>query len=331
MQTELQKWVDTFPRNPGHRDGSFKGAKAVEIVTKSVPDSIRDTLGNTAQNYIILGSAGKGDWTHTPWVALLDQSETTTVEEGIYVVYLLSYGGETLYLSINQGCTTLKNSAGLPKSRKELQRRAETARNRITKKAKALNQNEIDLNSNIWRANLYQHGNILARKYDAQNLPPDEVLEQDLIEALALYKIILSSGGTDADDKIIIEASTENENITLSEAKKYRYHRRIERNSSHSKKVKELQGTRCKGCNIDPQDVYGPLAIEMVDAHHLKPISKLADGQTIDLDPLKDFAVLCPNCHRLIHRMDNPGDLDTLRALIKKYRCQMGAKENLIN
>jgi len=70
---------------------------------------------NLADRYKILGSAGQSEWTHTPWVALLDPAGATSVQEGIYVVHLLSLGCERLDLSLNQGCTTLHNSAGCRK------------------------------------------------------------------------------------------------------------------------------------------------------------------------------------------------------------------------
>ena len=36
-------------------------------------------------------------------------------------------------------------------------------------------------------------------------------------------------------------------------------------------------------------------------------------------DPLKDLTVLCPNCHRAIHRLEDPSDLKEIRRLIATF------------
>lgn len=34
----------------------------------------------------------------------------------------------------------------------------------------------------------------------------------------------------------------------------------------------------------------------------------------------KEFCVLCPNCHRMIHKLSNAGDIDLLTRIIKLNR-----------
>lgn len=314
MREELLLWMASYPTEPSWRDGTFAGAPAVSIVSKSVPDAVRAEIGPSAENYLVLGSAGKGDWTHTPWVAVLDPAETSTVEEGIYVVYLLSKGCERLYLTLNQGCTTLKEQAGIPAARAELLRRAEIMRGRLT--PKRLQKKAIDLNTNVWRANLYEHGAVLCVEYTQADMPSEEELRLDLEEAIRLYRTALNEGGWEADDQIVSDAASEIGPVELLQAKMYRRHRQIERNPSHAKLVRQLQGTICKGCGKDPRNTYGDVAVGLVDAHHLRPLSSLVEGEVVSFDPIKDFAVLCPNCHRVIHRLEDAGDLAALRALV---------------
>jgi 5-methylcytosine-specific restriction protein A len=126
----------------------------------------------------------------------------------------------------------------------------------------------------------------------------------------------LQSGGWTPEDVLIDEARDEAGIELLTQAKLYNQHRRIERNPSHSRKVKKAQGSVCKACKKDPVTVYGELANMMVDAHHLKPLSALEEGKTVTYDVHKDFAVLCPNCHRAIHRMEDVSDLEGLRKLL---------------
>jgi 5-methylcytosine-specific restriction protein A len=63
-------------------------------------------------------------------------------------------------------------------------------------------------------------------------------------------------------------------------------------------------------------EVYGPIGEGLIHAHHLTPLSSLADGETVELDPRTAFAVLFPNCHAIIHRMDDVSDIEGLKAMI---------------
>jgi 5-methylcytosine-specific restriction enzyme A len=89
------------------------------------------------------------------------------------------------------------------------------------------------------------------------------------------------------------------------EAKRYRQHRSIERQAKHSIAVKKALGTTCMICDHAMGETYGPIGAGLIHAHHLTPLSRLADGEVVHLDPSADFAVLCPNCHAIIHRMDD--------------------------
>jgi 5-methylcytosine-specific restriction protein A len=63
-------------------------------------------------------------------------------------------------------------------------------------------------------------------------------------------------------------------------------------------------------------EVYGSCASKIIHAHHLKPLASLENDSEIELNVHKDFAVLCPNCHAVIHKMPDVSDLEALRSLI---------------
>jgi hypothetical protein len=73
---------------------------------------------------------GKGGWTNTPWIALLDKRVTSTTQGGTYIVFLISEDLAITYLTLNQGVTHLKNELGQPGARAEMVRVAEAARPR---------------------------------------------------------------------------------------------------------------------------------------------------------------------------------------------------------
>lgn len=319
MRDDLQAFVSGFPKQPKRSDSTFAGHPIKERIEVDLVRSAKIAIGNRASKYVIAGSAGQGAWTQTPWLVFLDPAVTTSVGRGYYVVYLLSHGGERLYLTIGQGCTILKNAIGLPGAKAELRRRSRVMQSRIAKHSKRLSAIAMDLNTTprVWRGKLYEAGAVVGREYPTANLPSEEILVDDLQEALNLYEILRREGGWNPDDDIVEEANDDGVGRGLKQAKKYRQHRSIEREPGHSKEVKRVQGTRCKVCDLEMADVYGDDAAGMCDAHHLIPLETLDEGIEVTFDPIKDFAVLCPNCHRAIHRSKDPGDVDALREAIR--------------
>lgn len=318
MRSEFAALASEYPQLPSRYDIGFSESPLGSLVKESLPAAVRNAVPEIEGRYEIQASVGKGGWTFTPWVAILDRTVTTSVENGFYVVYLLSLGCEFLFLTINQGCTVLKNSVGIRGAKDELRRRAELMWSRIEDQSVRLGPIQMDLNvkRSIWRGKLYEAGAVAGVVYKTSNLPSEDSMVGDLREALALYSSLKRSGGWQSDDEIINEAEGDGVGTSLEQAKRYRQHRSIERQSSHSRKVKKIQGTQCKGCELELADLYGPIAKDMIDAHHLVPLSSLNNGEVVRLDPKKDFAVLCPNCHRVIHRMGDCSDIDGLQKLV---------------
>lgn len=70
-------------------------------------------------------------------------------------------------------------------------------------------------------------------------------------------------------------------------------------------------GFSCRGCGLQMSETYGPLSNEVIDVHHIVPVSKMA--RPARLDPLRDLVPLCPTCHRVIHTEDPPLSVAQLR------------------
>ncbi|MBI5430847.1 MAG: HNH endonuclease [Nitrosomonadales bacterium] len=82
------------------------------------------------------------------------------------------------------------------------------------------------------------------------------------------------------------------------------YHLRRERNRTlvEAKKaaVQKAKGALCcEVCGFDFSATYGRLGEGFCEVHHLLPLSTATESVTTTLD---DLAVLCSNCHRIIHR-----------------------------
>ena len=75
-------------------------------------------------------------------------------------------------------------------------------------------------------------------------------------------------------------------------------------------KKKASKSLACEVCGFDSEAVYG---ISYCEVHHLKPLSELAEGTKTSL---KDLAILCANCHRIIHSEYPPIEIETLHEML---------------
>lgn len=111
------------------------------------------------------------------------------------------------------------------------------------------------------------------------------------------------------DDKDILDL----DQIEYTEGReKYIRHLKKERNYqlvSDAKKqfINEHGSLYCEICGFDFKETYG---IEFIEAHHIIPISEAAEDHKTKIE---DLAMLCSNCHRVIHRTDKPDALEYLK------------------
>lgn len=83
--------------------------------------------------------------------------------------------------------------------------------------------------------------------------------------------------------------------------------------------IKEYHGYICMGCGLDPVAEYGESMKGILEAHHKKPWAEIENEQTREVNA-NDFFVLCPNCHKMIHTLDQPDSLDELKEILNPPR-----------
>ena len=142
--------------------------------------------------------------------------------------------------------------------------------------------------------------------------PHETTLTSDLRNIVRTYRALTFRGGIEGDSEPQSDLAEEF-NIPISssiiETRRYAYHRKIERNRTAAKNAKKYHGTICQTGDLDFTKRYGSIGQGFIEAHHLKPIGSLEEGVAVKYDVASDFAVLCANCHRMIHRTDDPSDL----------------------
>lgn len=95
-------------------------------------------------------------------------------------------------------------------------------------------------------------------------------------------------------------------------------HKRRERNSAavRRKKASVLAATgglACEACGFDFEAVYGKLGHGFAECHHTVPLSELAAAGSTRLS---DLAIVCANCHRMIHQPRPVMSVEELRSLL---------------
>lgn len=98
-----------------------------------------------------------------------------------------------------------------------------------------------------------------------------------------------------------------------------RMHHYRERNSALAQRKKEQALAQrgkliCEVCEFDFEQVYGPRGAGYIEVHHTKALESLRPG---DRTTLSELAVLCANCHRMVHAKRPWLTLDELRALVR--------------
>lgn len=79
-------------------------------------------------------------------------------------------------------------------------------------------------------------------------------------------------------------------------------HRERDRRIVERKKAQVLEsGGRlaCEVCDFSFEDAYGALGARYIECHHVRPLAESGPTTTA----LRDLALLCANCHRMIHRL----------------------------
>ena len=99
-----------------------------------------------------------------------------------------------------------------------------------------------------------------------------------------------------------------------------RLHLRKERNRTIVKEKKrrvlaEFGKLLCEACDFDFAVVYGERGVGFAECHHTIPLADLEENHRTRLT---DLAIVCANCHRILHRRSPLLSIAELRAIVKQ-------------
>lgn len=188
MEEQLRKVIDKFLNGYVEaKKQTFAGHPFGTFVRNEIPNALYNTQLVNPGKYLITGSVGQGNWAMIPWVCIFDRSITTSATKGVYIVYLLSKDGESLYLSFNQGCTDIRNNYSKKETIKIMHENAKQIREKIDSRGFA--SDYISLGASLTElGELYQEGMIFYKEYKRGAVPSEKELHADLRHMVDIYK-----------------------------------------------------------------------------------------------------------------------------------------------
>jgi 5-methylcytosine-specific restriction protein A len=269
LYTALTLFLEEYPNGSL---GKFAGSAVAEFVRKDVPEVIRAVIG-PSDRYVVYGSAGQGNWARVPWAAVYDRLVTDTAQDGYYLVYLVREDFSGVYLSLNQGITSVRKQYGSD-AREALRVRAGDFLARLGHLGDGLLHGPIDLaaSSGSTLGAFYEQGAICSVYYSRASLPPDSQLSADLLRFIDLYFALVSR-----ETRFFEHADAEEDEVGIADEdlRTLREHKQIERNKKLAAHAKRVHGHVCKACGFDFELKYGALGKGFIEAHHLTPLSIL--------------------------------------------------------
>lgn len=166
----------------------FAGHEIANEIRSDLPKILREEAKIT-DDYLVVGSPGKGQWSEIPWCSIYDKDITTTATFGFYIVYLFTADMKGVYLSLNQGWTFYQDNFKTKEGRKNAQKVAYSLRELINAPLKKFDTN-ITLNGRGALSKGYEAGHIMGKYYSFDNKIDDATLISDLNDLLGIYKEI---------------------------------------------------------------------------------------------------------------------------------------------
>lgn len=185
LETILRGYVDARGTQP------FGGEHEMRTTFRRLEAALRSQPTVAERGTIkVQASLGRGNWAAVPWVALMDERETTTTRQGVYCVYLFREDMSGVYLTLNQGVTEPTQRLGLRQGRMDLRKHVQTIRELcvpLLESGFALDDG-IDLRAPGGLGANYEVSTIAYKLYERERLPGDRELLDDLRALLDAYE-----------------------------------------------------------------------------------------------------------------------------------------------
>jgi 5-methylcytosine-specific restriction protein A len=199
LQNALSDFAQSYVHN--RTNNEFAGNELACCIRQCIPTILRHIIHDRIRNkaienhdYTIKGSPGQGNWATIPWIAVMDERVTDTVQNGFFVIYSLKADGSGLYLSINQGVSVIRQNYGNDALNVIVRRREALIKKINIDKPNGFETGPIEYNApDNTDSVLTQNSTIISKLYNSNSIPQDKYLINDLISIMLVYQNIVSN------------------------------------------------------------------------------------------------------------------------------------------
>lgn len=129
---------------------------------------------------------------------------------------------------------------------------------------------------------------------------------------------------TETDSLAVMPVDEPSQEIYPEGRRRLLVHRHYERNKALVSAAKaafkqENQRLYCEVCGFD-FSVYGELGEDFIEAHHRIPLSEIEPTQHMG-SSITDLAMVCANCHRMLHRRNPCLSVEALKAILQENKA----------
>lgn len=188
LRTLLQEATKVFVDDKNIN--SFAGSRSGELYRNTIPEELRSIIGESATQYKIEGSVGRGNFAEIPWICIFDRKITESASKGVYLVQLTAADGSGLYFVLGQGTTYFQDNFGGPKLGRKIAQEASFRMRELLDIPERYNlpkHGEVQLKGSGDLGLGYEAGSVAGIYYDIADMPAEEILLNDLSEMLKLY------------------------------------------------------------------------------------------------------------------------------------------------
>jgi len=202
----LQEGLESALRDyPGARRGAFTGTHPINAIFHDLVQGLQSSeVVKDFPTLRVRFSTGQGNWARVPWIAILDDRNTTTTQSGIYCVFLFREDGSGVYLTLAQGVTEPQRRLGASEGKAELRARARTVRASLgpLEDAGFSLTDDIDLHTGPGLGSDYEVSTIAYKLYERDSVPEDAKLRVDLGALIKSYEEMLSAAAAPGVDDV---------------------------------------------------------------------------------------------------------------------------------
>jgi len=190
LQAAIERVLKEYPE--ARQSTPFSGSHPISSLFQSMAQALRasDVVKEHA-SITVTASTGQGNWAAIPWIALI--GEGSTIQSGIYCVYLFREDGSGVYLTLAQGVTEPRNRLGRVRARGELRDKAVKLRPSLLQLESSGYRldDSIELRDGALGTD-YEASTIVDKLYERGNVPDEATLMSDLEVLLDAYSDVVS-------------------------------------------------------------------------------------------------------------------------------------------